>query len=388
MAKKNLLFLIHGIGPHGEGWIDAEDGPVPALERAMKLYECFAPGARLRDHADVVEVRYNDIFQEQIQRWTDQVKDLPVGGPGTDWVARLQQLWARANGSGRTFTEYGGDLVLYRGFDLIARSVRLRVNEILLSEIYRRHRLSLESGETSPDITIVAHSMGTAVVYDALYSLFTGSWFAQGDEMSGLGSLTDEQRAHYTEMLARMKAEGAGFQVPVRLHALMMLSNTAGLLTRWDPADVNAVLKPGAATRFFYNVNHTLDPVGKVKPFRIPADWMKSRARDVAISHLHQPNVHAMGHYLANPAVNGRLFSALLADKGVFTEQCFARALALAKTPEWTGLGGEMAAKAQAESDRIREKLVEISSVGGDEDLFGLVRRFEALSRRVIGGEP
>jgi hypothetical protein len=133
MAQKKLLFFIHGIGRHAENWVDGEDGPVPALERAMALYpDCFPAGARLRDFVDVVEIRYDDIFDDQIKRWSDQVKDLPVGGPGTNWVGKLQELWSKANGEQKKFTDSGGDVILYRGFDLIARSVRLRINKILV----------------------------------------------------------------------------------------------------------------------------------------------------------------------------------------------------------------------------------------------------------------
>jgi hypothetical protein len=387
MADRNLLFFVHGIGRQSDGWIDAPDGPVPALEQAMGLYECFAPGMKLRDVADVVEVRYDDIFDEQIQRWTDQVKGLPPVGPGADWVGKLQEFWTKANGDGKTFTDFGGDVILYRGFDLIARSVRLRVNRILLAEIYKRHVESLASGKRAPEITVVAHSMGTAVTYDSLYSLFTGSWFAQGDEVLAHAKMTDEQKTNFAAALKDIESP-AGTAVPVRLNALMMVSNTSSLLSRWDAARVNAILKPGAATRFFYNVNHTLDPVGKVKPFQIPSDWNKSRARNVSVSHLHQENIHALSHYLANPAVHGRLFGALLGEEKGFTQACFDRAMDLATTPEWTGVGGALAAKAGDEVAKLRKKLEEIAGAVGQDDVFGLIGKLDAFTRRVIGGAP
>jgi hypothetical protein len=360
---------------------------VPILEKAMGLYECFPAGTRLRDVVDVVEIRYDDIFDQQIQRWTDQVKGLPVGGPGTDWVARLQQFWNRANSDHKTFTDFGGDVILYRGFDLLARSVRLRVNKILLAELFKRHLESLASGGRAPEITVVAHSMGAAVAYDSLYALFTGSWFAQGDEVLAQAAMTDEQKALFKAAMKDIESPG-GTEVPVRLNALMMISNTARLLTRWNTAQADPILKPGAATRFFYNVNHALDPVGRLKPFRIPSDWPKSRARNIELRHLHQENVHGLSHYLANPAVHGRLFSTILGEERGFSQACFDRAMDLAATPEWTGLGGALAGKAQGEIDRLRAKLQEIAGTVGQEDVFGLVERLDAFNRRVIGGEP
>lgn len=385
MADKNLLFFIHGIGQQRDGWVDADDGPVMALEKAMRLYECFPAGTTLRDVVDVVEVRYDDIFDEQIQRWTDQVKGLPVGGPGTDWVAKLQEFWTRANADKKTFTDFGGDVILYRGFDLLARSVRLRVNKILLAEIYKRHLDSLGSGKRAPEITVVAHSMGTAVTYDSLFSLFSGSWFAQGDEVLAQAKMTDEQKAMFAQALKDIESP-AGTSVPVRLNALFMIANTSRLLSRWDAAQVNAILKPGAATRSFYNVNHALDPVGRVQPFQIPSHWNKSRARNITVTHLHQENIHALSHYLANPAVHGRLFSAVLGEERGFTQACFDRALELADTPEWKALGGTLATKAQGEIDKVRKKLEEIAAVLDQKDLFGLIERLDEFNRRVIGG--
>lgn len=260
MAKKNLVFFIHGIGRHPKGWIDADDGPIKALEAALALYpDCFSAVKELRDLVDVVEVRYDDIFDDQIQRWTDQVKDLPPVGPGALWAEKLQEIWTRAQNDHKTFTDYGGDVILYRGFDLIARSIRLRVNKIIVGEIYKRHKESLESGETAPEVGIVTHSMGAAVVYDSLYSLFTGSWFAQGDELLVSENVTAEQKKHFQELLDEINAPGSKATVPVRLDMLMMLSNTCSLLTRWDVSKVNEVLKPGAGTRTFFNVNHALD---------------------------------------------------------------------------------------------------------------------------------
>lgn len=388
MAKKNLLFFIHGIGRHPEGWIDEPDGPVATLDQALARYpECFPAGSKLRDFVDVVEVRYDDIFDDQIKRWSDQVKDLPTAGPGAGWVEGLQSFWAHANGDQKTFADFGGDVILYRGFDLLARSVRLRVNKIIVGEIFRHHKDSLASGATAPDIGIVAHSLGTAVAYDALNALFTSTWFAQGDELLSNDTLTDAQRRHFEEMFADIKDKDSPSNVPVRLDMLMMLSNTASLLTRCDANAVNALLQPGAATRCFFNVNHELDPVGQLRRYRIPSDWDPTFGVEITPRHLHQENVHAMSHYLSHPAVHGRVFARMIGKERGFKASCQTAALkTLPQQPEWIGVGGALKGKAEAEIARLRQKLQEVIGIVDDNDVFGLVKRYDAFAQRILGG--
>lgn len=387
MAKRNLLFFVHGIGRHSQDWLDAPNGPVAVLDHAMTLYpDCFPAGSKFRDFVDVVSIRYDDIFDDQIKRWSDQVKDLPLAGPGDGWVEGLQKFWERANGDRKLFAECGGDCILYRGFDLLARSVRLRFNKILMGEIFRRHQESLASGETAPDVGIVAHSMGTAVAYDALYSLFTGSWFAQNDELLADETLTPEQRAHFQQLHEEIVAGGGVHNIPVRLDMLMMLANTSGLLTRWSASDVNALLKPGAATRMFYNLRHELDPVGKLKRFVIPAEWDPDAAVDIELKHLHQENVHALTHYLSHPAVHGRIFARMIGKERGFSGACQTAATRTKpREPQWTGLGGELKDKAAAKIQDLRTKLTDISVLGDDNDVLGLVKRFDAFTQRLLG---
>ena len=37
----NVLFLIHGVGQHGDDWADAPDGPIAALETAANGVEAL-----------------------------------------------------------------------------------------------------------------------------------------------------------------------------------------------------------------------------------------------------------------------------------------------------------------------------------------------------------
>jgi hypothetical protein len=146
---KNVLFFVHGIGVHKIGWINEPDGPVAALNAAMDLYPaCFA-GKELSDYLDLVEIRYDDIFDTVLKTWQNLGNSLPANG-GFDWTGEVQSLLQSVNGNRETFVRYGGDVLLYCGFDLVARAVRLRVSAIIATKIYQAW---LEARSTVPGST-------------------------------------------------------------------------------------------------------------------------------------------------------------------------------------------------------------------------------------------
>ena len=59
---KNVVFLIHGIGTHPEGWSQADDGPVKALSKAAEYYSDFSEQEPISGAIEFVEIRYDDIF--------------------------------------------------------------------------------------------------------------------------------------------------------------------------------------------------------------------------------------------------------------------------------------------------------------------------------------
>jgi len=57
-------------------------------------------------------------------------------GPGSsrgniDWIGEVQSLLDSLGGDRKEYADYGGDVLLYAGFDLVARAVRLRVASVL-----------------------------------------------------------------------------------------------------------------------------------------------------------------------------------------------------------------------------------------------------------------
>ena len=67
---KNVIFFVHGVGRHTKGWSRIEGGPIHALVEASKQYDCFN-GLKLENLVDLVEIRYDDIFDQHLDQWAN-----------------------------------------------------------------------------------------------------------------------------------------------------------------------------------------------------------------------------------------------------------------------------------------------------------------------------
>lgn len=371
---RNVLFFVHGIGRHPAGWSGAPDGPIAALENAMQLYPaCFPAGSKLTDYLEPVEVRYDDVFDLILDQWQSLADQLGAAAGQVNWVGEVQRLLAKVGNNQNQFVDFGGDIVLYCGFRLVARIVRLRVNAIIAAEILRAHLEAQSAGGLQvPRFGVIAHSLGTAVAQDALHHLATEPWVADEDAiraaLPGHEALidnpqhSDAQRA-YRDFAARGTRDFPKRPIPVGLTLLCQLSNTTRLVSRAG-GEYAMLRNPGGLRPFdcetFFNVNNRFDPVSRVCDYRMP---QRPSAFDVVLEHIHQPNVHGFAHYLSHPAVHGPIFRSLVPD---FSFACAQQARTLAGSAAWRGLGGALGAEAKAKQDEVTAKLTAMLHTGGD----------------------
>jgi len=130
-----------------------------------------------------------------------------------------------------------------------------------------------------------------------------------------------------------------------------MISNTARLLHQDTPTPGDSIVRPSfskaepnpknACLRFF-NVDHVLDPVSKVRRFRAEEVWPHSASRKNAkdifnIRHVHDVNVHALDHYLKHPLVHREIFSTFAPHRFSFEDFMWAkeRTSAGGDFPQW-----------------------------------------------------
>ncbi len=378
---KNVLFFVHGIGRHGAGWSAAPDGPVAALDAAMKRYPCFA-GKKLSDLVDIVEVRYDDLFDLVLDQWEKLADDLGPAAGAFPWVAKVQQLLAEVGGNKNLYADFGGDILLYGGFDIVARAVRLRVASVLAGEVLKRHLKAAEPGETFPRIGIVAHSMGTAVTHDALWTLATADFLkdqatvasspalATAPGLLGTGQLTDEQRAHFEQVQQGTQAH-PDRPMPFPLNTLMLVSNVIPLISRVDGDYLSARHDGLLECALFRDVNNRFDPVCNVKAFKVGT---RTNGKRLGIDHIHERNTHGFAHYLSNPLVHMPLLTRM-------TDVVTPDDITLAKQEadaHWQGLGGGLATEVQAKLTQLVDSAV--ASSGTLQDLLTVVRALKELT--------
>ena len=291
---KHVIFVIHGIGEHGEDWWK------PVARTLADLYGRYEI-ARLLPFDSQFEVKplyYDDKFDALRARWERAANEvLALMKPGPSGGSALQEMTAWAGGANRkTFLRtHVLDVAFYRFFPNVAGQVRAAVHKQLLAGIRGADRWSA-----------IAHSMGTSVLHDTLVWMF--------------------------DPASPAKLPPGGF----RMEALAMIANVSRVLesgelgARWDAyrsvVQPNAKVTKGVCSRFL-NVWHAWDPVPVPKKFKPAADWPDAATRavpgayqDLRIEEIEKVGaVHDFEHYLRNPGCHIPLFRSLLPLPGVIS---------------------------------------------------------------------
>lgn len=305
------LFLVHGMGVHDEAWAEEVVDLLRSLYGEYPRLNSLDFDVRI----DPVPIRYDDIFVEtleQFQGGATSIEDL-LGDVNADEVGDLVNWFEDAADSDNFLWTHAADVILYRLFSLIRQRVKTRVALRLAEGIH-----SLPPGETR--WSVLAHSLGTAVVHDSLDMLMTGQ--LPGDDLPG-GFAPDQAQANL----------------------VMMVSNVSRVLQTNPPA-YESVVMPGAAGQakrgciFYFNVRHSLDPFSIPKKFD-PQDWPDPDTaaaglyRSFEVNHIQEGNIHGLKHFLRNPEVHVPLFRTLTFKTAITKEE---EANAIASFPVFDGL--------------------------------------------------
>lgn len=305
MARPNVLFLVHGIGEHRGGWSQL---PKEALVEAAKQYDCFTdPDDPLKDQFEIVEIRYDDIFDLLLTRFqglTEQFKQVdPAVTPA--FLAKTNETLNKPDSLAAL---YAGDVLLYQ-FKLVSTTVLLRVMQRITETVSRIGRV--HDGQAIK-YGILGHSQGTTVVHDALQLLATQPVISSENILNDLRQALPELADDYVQNFGSNPFSESNFQ----FDAVYMVSNTSRLLHTTDAGPYESLVRPfnlqndRAVCRSFYNIDHPWDPVSKVKPFRLADAWdgHTDGAEQVEVEHVYQKNIHALDHYLMNPLVHASIF--------------------------------------------------------------------------------
>lgn len=277
--KKHIVFLIHGMGSHSAGWSSDAISSFKANASAVGYPQ------DLDADFEFFEINYDHLFIEYINAHNKNSEQLAT-------YMTTAQLGARPSTLFRGIFEYAagslsnekfavnalGDVYLYRLADY-ANVVRTFV----LGEITE----TLENQSEIPRWSVIAHSLGTRVIHDAL-----------------------------DEFVASPSNRNV-FGKPV---AVAMIANVTHLLAyspsrMWKKSNVwpSSAIKEGACYRYI-NALHPADPFTWVREFDPTVDWGDNaeyggayRRPDIQIKELTRANPHSFAGYLENPRVSAAI---------------------------------------------------------------------------------
>jgi hypothetical protein len=356
---KHLIFLVHGMGRYGvmengefkpdlKGWFEEATA---ALKDSYKTFveADMGLGVAFDDRFTIVPVVYDGIFDKIRTAWAEQAEgwsQLGLGGDG--FIESVQGVLKSADEDDFLWT-HAADVALY-AIPLVRDAVKMRVISIMLD------KLSEVIGEGPFDTwSIVAHSLGTAVVHDSLL------------------------------LLQHRALETFPNWLPPR--SLCMVANVARALSNNDATAYDDVISPSGPGRpdHYLSANHELDPFTRIDPFRpTSGGWVApgSRYRDVSglSDYLLAADVvdwakdrtnlnkfaalvpHGFTHYMRQPDVVLNLWCSLLSEA----------------PGQWLAVKDAVrkANKAKLREDIAAELKVELSHI---------VSQAEALEEKTIG---
>lgn len=298
-----LLIAVHGMGSNPPEWSARIRDKLDAV---ASRYVAFAGGARaFHKNFTFAEVQYDAIVERYVVEWGAQadefeafLDDNPSPLPKGKWSQLFDWL------TDTTLPEDEKDFfwstlidpILYRGFPIVRDEVRANV----MAQIVDHMTKSMADGAVQ--VSILAHSLGTAVTHDVLQLLASG---AAG------GNRAFEAREWKFENLFML--------------ADVALLGPRGLIDL-KPSDPNYLVIPRSAvpvdsgpgtyycTRF-HSFRHEWDPFIRWAPLE-PTSWGPGWGADfrapAPFSQIQAANVHGFTHYLDNPAVHIPIINAMM----------------------------------------------------------------------------
>jgi hypothetical protein len=285
-----ILFIIHGMGAGARPVNDPDwwTTTVADLRRYAQPYghdrHLVLTSPKAGDIL-VVPLSYHSIFDDIRTKWTAQT------GSEVGWLPLLQQLafnpamMARVPGwvttAGKFFWTHVLDVLLYRFVNEFTTPVR---DEVAF-DIGNAWAEADQANDANTPVHFLSHSLGTAVLHDALGVLSSDPGFGTGTH---------------------------------RITSMLTCANVSSVLENGFPTyagrdrTVNCPPRPGGMTAAYFSYRHQLDPIAAVKPFDGAVHgWPASEYLGSVPTEVKDWNVHGYSHYLDHPDAHLRLFERL-----------------------------------------------------------------------------
>ena len=326
--SKHALVFIHGMGEQTAGW---HKPALDVLTAAFPTYASFK-GQALLDFVEPVPVLYSDLFTKLRQMWKDNVAAIKTAlgvqlqaadTSQRDTINRHVDSIANAIGAGAdTFVwTHAMDVVLYRFFSLARTDVNVSV----------ANQMAKAMGKAFSGWSIIAHSLGTAVVHNTLDALYSSPL------INGQPLLTTDTRPKVLAMVANVSR-------------VLQLPTVKVFSSRVMPGPAVS----GRVCDTYLNMRHVFDPFMFPQPFEPdntwplpgsfePRQYQHIRPSNIDLNQLR--NVHDLENYLKNPRVHVPIFRGLIDDSVILDDEF---------TAACTKFDQQMA---QSQLDEIRHEL-------------------------------
>lgn len=285
----NLLFLVHGMGEYTPGW---SADIVAKLNAMAAQYPAFQSGRpEFEKHLTIQEITYDQVFSDRVDSWKNDASQLDAWAKASGQSLPKVVGWLRsplpADATGFFWTT-AIDPLLYRGFRLVRDDVRAQVCDQVVSGLEK----ALAHGATT--VTVLSHSLGTAVMHDSLHMIAQG--YKGNDVLSAKSFAVNNifMVADICLLASKLVADIDYFESFVRP------SSAGGAHTTY--------------CQYFVNIWHRFDPFVLAGPFR-PTTWGPGYVPIGPLEHFHNANVHGFTHYLDHPLVHVPLINAALGVK-------------------------------------------------------------------------
>jgi hypothetical protein len=287
----HILFLIHGMGRQMDGWAE----PVTdLLQEKANQYKYFRDGTTLQDQVVFEPIRYDNVFDDLLDRWHDNFSGImsSEAGPLIPEGKLIDLMDSMDKEEREFFWSHVADVLIYRFFPLYRDRIRIEVIRAIAQKI--QHYRDQFGNNTR--FSFLAHSLGTAVIHDSLHLLGATEW---DDEIANV-----------------MGPPHTRFQ------SLFMLANTSRILQS-DIDVTDSIVCPvgghGDQNREYLdqyvNVFHKYDPITLM--WQVNGKSLGSNFQQINLSHFRDVNIHDFNHYLDHPAVHIPLFRTLCGFRSV-----------------------------------------------------------------------
>jgi hypothetical protein len=167
---KPIIFLVHGMGVHNDGW---QNEIIAALDQiiADHAYKFFK-NKSVQDVFEFVPLGYDHILRERLGRVEDAAALLKSLEPFSDEVADLSEWITKSSAGNKAYIwSHAMDVIFYR----VHTPTRHLIRTTLVETMATRVDQVLREAPNTP-VSILAHSLGTAVAHDVAHLLGDHTW--------------------------------------------------------------------------------------------------------------------------------------------------------------------------------------------------------------------